>query len=206
MPPRGEHSRSELRALILAAAGEIAEADGLRGLTARAIAGRIGYSPGTLYNIFADLDDVVIQLNGATLDALHETLADVPSAGDPERDLLALARAYVGFARLRPRRWSLLFEHRAADGRAAPESHHRRIDQLLALVSAALAPLFPAGEARQRDHAARVLWTATQGITALAGAGKLARAESVDGLLRDLVTYHLRGIAASPTHPDFETD
>ena len=87
MPPRGEHSRSELRALILAAAGEIAEADGLRGLTARAIAGRIGYSPGTLYNIFADLDDVVIQLNGATLDALHETLAAVPTAGDPEQNV-----------------------------------------------------------------------------------------------------------------------
>ena len=83
MPPRGEHSRAELRALILSAAGEIAEAEGPRGLTARAIAGRIGYSPGTLYNVLADLDDVVLQLNADTLDALHARLADVRRAGVP---------------------------------------------------------------------------------------------------------------------------
>lgn len=63
---------------------------------------------------------------------------------------------------------------------------------------------FSPSEARQRDHAARVLWSATQGITALAGAGKLARAESVDGMLRGLIIYQLRGIAASSEHPDFE--
>ncbi len=204
MPPRGEHSRAELRALILDAAGAISEAEGLKGLTARAIASRIGYSPGTLYNVFDDLDDLVIQLNAGTLDALHRRLSQVPHEGDPERDILALARAYVGFARHRSHHWNLVFEHTPSDGRDLPEAYHQRIGQLLALVSAALAPLFPPGEERQRDHAARVLWSAAQGITALAGAGKLARAESVDGMLRDLVTYHLRGIAASPRHPDFE--
>ena len=203
MPPRGEHSRAELRALILSAAGEIAEAEGPRCLTARAIAGRIGYSPGTLYNVLADLDDVVLQLNADTLDALH---AGSPTSGAPEADLLALARAYVGFARERPRRWNLVFEHVVREGRDLPERQQNWIEALLALVSAALAPLFPPGEARQRDHAARVLWSATQGITALAGAGKLARVESVDGVLRGLVIYHLRGIAASAEHPDFETE
>ena len=37
MPPRGEHSPAELKALILRAAGDIADRDGIRGLTARAI-------------------------------------------------------------------------------------------------------------------------------------------------------------------------
>ena len=99
-----------------------------------------------------------------------------------------------------------MFEHVVREGRDLPERQQNRIEALLALVSAALAPLFPPGEARQRDHAARVLWSATQGITALAGAGKLARVESVDGVLRGLVIYHLRGIAASAEHPDFETE
>ncbi len=204
MPPRGEHSRTELKALILEAAGTIAESDGLRGLTARAIAQAIGYSPGTLYNMFTDLDDLVVQLNTETLDALHVRLAAVVPSGVPEADVLALARAYVGFARGRPRRWNLVFEHNPADGRELSEHQRARIEDLLALVATALEPLFPPSEARQRDHAARVLWSATQGITALAGAGKLARAESVDGMLRGLIIYQLRGIAASSEHPDFE--
>ena len=83
----------------------------------------------------------------------------------PEADLLALARAYVGFARERPRRWNLVFEHVVPEGRDVPERQQERIEALLTLVSAALAPLFPPGEARQRVHAARVLWSATQGIT-----------------------------------------
>ena len=205
MPPRGDHSRDELRALILAASRDIAEAKGLKGLTARAIAGRIGYSPGTLYNVFEDLDDVVVQLNAETLDDLFEVMRTVPRDADPETALLDLARAYVGFARERPRVWSLVFDHILPDGCELPDWYYERILRLLDIVSAALAPLFPLGEERLCDHSARVLWSATQGISSLAGAGKLARAESVDGLLRALVTYHVRGIRASDHHPDFES-
>lgn len=204
MPPRGEHSRDELRALVLAASREIAEAKGLKGLTARAIAGRIGYSPGTLYNLFEDLDDVVIHLNAETLDDLFGAMRAVPRDADPETALLDLARAYIGFARSRPRLWSLVFDHALPEGRELPPWYQERIPRLLDIVSAALAPLFPPGEERRRDHSARVLWSATQGIGALASAGKLVQAESVDGLLGALITYHVRGIRASDHHPDFE--
>ena len=47
MARRSDHSREELYDLALSAAREIAEAEGLRGLTARRIAEKIGYTPGS---------------------------------------------------------------------------------------------------------------------------------------------------------------
>ena len=44
--------------MAMAAAREIAEKEGLRGLTARRIAREIGYTVGTLYNLFDNLDDL----------------------------------------------------------------------------------------------------------------------------------------------------
>lgn len=204
MPPRGEHSRSELRELILAAARALAVEQGIKGLTARSIAGAIGYSPGTLYNVFEDLDDIVVQLNARTLGELYEVAKDLPPNADPEADLLVLARAYIGFVRARPRLWSVIFEHSLPEGQELPDWYFEKIQRLLGLISAALTPLFAPGEQKQRDHSARVLWYATQGISSLAGAGKLALAESVEGLLRALITYHVRGLRASEEHPDFE--
>ena len=60
MGRRADHSRDELFEMALSAAREIAEEDGLGGLTARRIAAKIGYSAGTLYNLFDDLDDLAL--------------------------------------------------------------------------------------------------------------------------------------------------
>jgi len=205
MPPRGEHSRAELQELILEAAQELAAEYGLKGLTARAIARRAGYSPGSIYNVFKDLDDVIVAMNGRTLDALYEHLKPLPGDPDPETAILALARAYIVFIRERPRLWSVLFEHTLPEEHELPDWFHERVQKLLGLISTALAPLFGPDEAQQRDHSARILWAATQGISSLASTGKLLQAESVGGMLRALVTYHVRGLRASEVHPDFAT-
>ena len=75
MARRADHSREELCEIAMQAAERIVETDGLRALTARNVADAIGYSPGTLYNLFANLDELILQLNGRTLDALHDRLA-----------------------------------------------------------------------------------------------------------------------------------
>ena len=62
MARRSDHSREELYVMALAAAREIAEKDGLRGLKARRISREIGYTVGTLYNVFSNLDDLIIHL------------------------------------------------------------------------------------------------------------------------------------------------
>ncbi|MEE8279445.1 MAG: TetR/AcrR family transcriptional regulator [Alphaproteobacteria bacterium] len=192
MARRSDHSRDELYEMALAAAREIAEAEGLRGLTARRVAAKIGYSAGTLYNLFENLDDLIVHLNGGTLDALYEALADARPDGEPEAALGAMARTYIGFTGAHPNLWNILFEHRLPEGQELPEGHHAKVRRLLGLLEGALAPLFPPGRERERLHSARVLWCGLHGICSLTSAG--ASPESATAMANSLVTNYVAGL------------
>ena len=196
MARRSDHTREELYRLALDAAWEIAEEEGLRGLTARRIAGKIGYSPGTLYNLFGNLDELIVRLNGRTLDALYEACAGARLEGEPEAALRALAGEYVRFTGEHPRLWSLLFEHHLPEGRQLPDWHHEKIMRLLGLAELALAPLFPPSRQDERRHSARVLWSSLHGMWSLESSGKLVATESVTSLMDSLITYYVAGLRA----------
>ncbi len=180
--------------MALAAAREIAVAEGLRGLTARRIAGRIGYSVGTLYQLFEDLDELIVHLHVTTLDALHEACTLAPRTGEPEADLRALARAYIDFTGEHPRLWNLLFEHRQPEGRPLPDWYQEKVARLMALVEAAIAPLYSPGRETERLHSARVLWSSLHGMCSVASAGKLAETESLAAMADSLVGNYVAGL------------
>src|SRR6266852_5031793 len=83
MGRRSTHTPQQLRELILDAAQEIIQVQGLAGLSAREIARRIEYSPGTIYNMFENLDDVVLHVEARVLDALDKRLSTVLADGVP---------------------------------------------------------------------------------------------------------------------------
>ena len=98
MARRSDHSREELHALALTAARRIVEAEGLRGLGARRVAREIGYTIGTIYNIFEDFDDLIDQMNSQTLDQLHQVCGRLEGEDEPATRLRRLADRYVGFS------------------------------------------------------------------------------------------------------------
>ncbi len=111
MGRRSVHSPEELRQLILDASQTIVERNGITGLSAREIARMIGYSPGTLYNIFENLDDVLLTLQVQLLGRIVDHLKRVPLGPDGEKNIDALTHAYVDFALVNRRMWNLLFAH-----------------------------------------------------------------------------------------------
>jgi AcrR family transcriptional regulator len=202
MGRRSSHTPQQLRALVLDAAQEIIEAQSLAGLSAREIARRIGYSPGTIYNIFANLDDVVLNVEARVLDALDRRLSealqgdgagDACNAGGPMR----IARAYLAFTQERPRLWNLLFEHHIPGGAQLPPWYRQKLEGLMAQVERALAPCFAPGSEADCQRAARALWAGVHGITSLATADKLSvvTAETAERLVDDLVATYLAGLA-----------
>src|SRR6478672_11581799 len=68
---RREHLRD---ALIDAAARTIAK-DGLSGLKARALADEVGCAVGAIYNVVADLDELVLLVNARTLAELESIMS-----------------------------------------------------------------------------------------------------------------------------------
>jgi AcrR family transcriptional regulator len=75
MGRRNDHSKEELERLILDNAYKIIGDEGLEALTARRLAKDIGYAPGTIYNLFHSMDDLILILQGKTLDHLYTLLS-----------------------------------------------------------------------------------------------------------------------------------
>ena len=198
MGRRSSHTPQQLRELILEAAYAIIETHGLAGLSAREIARRIGYSPGTIYNMFENLDDVVLRIEARVLDALDERLAAVLTEPLPERaKVQRLAQAYLGFTHEKPRLWNLLFEHHLPAGTELPDWYQQKLEVLLSRVEQAIAPLLPLAHELERKRAARVLWAGVHGITSLSTADKLSivTTEGAGRLVDDLVSTYLAGLA-----------
>jgi AcrR family transcriptional regulator len=202
MGRRSIHTAEELRELILKAATELIESDGLAGLSAREVARRIGYSPGTLYNVFDNLDDLVLTIEARLLDRLAARLAEVPSASSPQEQLQRLAETYLRFTSENPRLWNLLFEHHMPAGKDIPDWYRMKLDGLMARIEEALTPVMNSDPAA-RQRAARVLWAGVHGITSLSTADKLSNitSEAAGPLVHDLVSTYLAGLTIQrPDH------
>lgn len=200
MGRRSSHTPEQLRDLILEAAYAIIETHGLAGLSAREIARRIGYSPGTIYNMFSNLDDVVLRIEARVLDALNQRLAAVlAEAGSDREKVQRLAQAYLAFTHEKPKLWNLLFEHHLPAGAELPDWYQEKLEGLLARVEQGLAPLMPHVEETERKRAARVLWAGVHGITSLSTADKLSivTTEAAGSLVDDMVSTYLAGLSRS---------
>ncbi|MBI2720044.1 MAG: TetR/AcrR family transcriptional regulator [Rhizobiales bacterium] len=201
MARRSDHSRDELTRMALAAARKIIAKQGLRGLSTRQIAAGIGYSPGTLYQLFEDLDDLILHINAATLDGLIEACRDVDLAAGPEAALEELARRYISYVGNNRGLWNAVFEHSLPEGRIAPDWLRERTRSLLGLAERAIAPLFQESEEAARRHEAQVLWASLYGIAALATAGKLPPGESPETMVQSLVQNSVAGLRSRRARP-----
>jgi AcrR family transcriptional regulator len=197
MGRRSIHTPDELRELIIEAGTQIIEQDGLEGLSAREIAKRIGYSPGTLYNIFENLDDLLLTIEARLLDGLAQHIAEQDPSGPPDERLQRLLTAYFAYAQQKPKLWNLLVEHRVPIGAKVPDWYREKLDGLLTPIDTALAPLLPGVDAKRRSQAARTLWAGVHGMTSLS-TNKLSHVTARSGatLVDDLVSNYIAGLTA----------
>ena len=200
MGRRSVHTADELRELILEASTDLIKETGYTGLSAREIARRINYSPGTLYNVFENLDDLVLTIEGRLLDQLLAALSESVANADPRERVHRLAARYLKFTHENPRLWNLLFEHHLPSGREVPAWYQQKLESLLGEVERALAPLMSGMDPQAIRRSARVLWSGVHGITSLSTADKLSiiPRDSASGLLDDLIGTYLAGLRASP--------
>ena len=198
MGRRSLHTAEELRELIISASTSLIRESGLGGLSAREIARRINYSPGTLYNSFENLDDLVLTIEGRLLDDLLTALAAVPAGGEPRERVHRLANCYLDFAARNPKLWNLLFEHNIPASQGVPESYRQMFEALMGTIEDALRPLSGELGAEDIKRAARVLWAGVHGIASLSAADKQSVIDPGDAsaLVDDLVRTYLSGLKA----------
>ncbi|MEW8029767.1 MAG: TetR/AcrR family transcriptional regulator [Candidatus Thiodiazotropha sp.] len=196
MGRRGEHSKLEIECMALEAAETIIENEGYAGLSARKVASAIGYTVGSLYFVFRNLDELLLRINGRTLDQLYAVLIDaVTDCRFPQQCVFALGAAYVDFATRHPHRWRLIFEHQPRDEDLSTEINKEKVECIYELVEKQLKAIV----ARPDEEivlSARALWNGVHGIAAMT----LIRnpydeaAQSAHQLSMNLVSHYLTGL------------
>jgi AcrR family transcriptional regulator len=200
MARRSEHSKEQIRDMALDAAEQIVEDQGLTGLSARKIAKQIGYTVGTLYLVFRNLDDLILHVNSRTLDALFAKMQDsLQKCRTPRTCVLAMGRAYVDFATENPKLWNMVFEHQLPEGEEVPYWFVDKVNNMFRLVQLQLTPLLENQSEKKIDLVSNTLWCGVHGICSLAVTGKLeiSDAESIHVLTDSLINNYLAGIAST---------
>lgn len=176
-----DQRRDKLRHRLLEAAERRIAGDGLQALKARDIAAEAGCSVGQIYNVYPDLDGLIIAVNGRTLDDLDERLTAVkgPDGADPVAEaraaLAAQAQAYLDFARHNSNRWRAVFEHRLARPRALPAWYREQQARLFSHVDRPLRTLLPDLAPADRAALGRSIFSAVHGIVWLGLEERLGR-------------------------------
>jgi AcrR family transcriptional regulator len=170
--PKAVTRRRKLRDDLIAAAEATIAAEGLHGLKARELATKVGCAVGAIYNVFTDLDDLVLAVNALTLEQLEKTLTVASDHGADAtasaiKELTHLALGYTDYAAAHTRRWRALFDHRLAEGRDMPAWYAANLSRLFAYVEQPLGQLAPALSAAERTLVARSLFSAVHGIVVI---------------------------------------
>lgn len=204
MARRADHSREELKELILNAAWDIIGREGFENMTARRIASDIGYAPGTIYNLFESMDEIHLQINGRTLDALYKVLMS-KKCNDPSKPIVQnvkmMAALYGEFSKKYNSYWLMLFNHSLPEGRQELAWYQEKIDLLFSPLENLLMPIFSAGQGQKRKIAARALWASVHGLCFLQQTGKIpligGKAVAAEEMSSYLIDSFIEGIEKS---------
>ena len=147
---------------------------GYAGLTARKIALDIGYTVGTLYHNFKNLDDIVLHVNARTLDDLYDALrAACERHSEAQQRVMAIGRAYIDFAFKNRHRWNAIYDIPVYKETPVPDWYRARVTRSLEYVAIQLAPLVKEVSPQQLRKSAYVIWCGVHGMCVLSVGHKL---------------------------------
>ena len=197
MARRKDHTREQLKELAVAAGREQIIKQGFSKFSAREVAREIGYTIGTIYNVFGSYDDFILHINAETLDQWYTEMAEQVKRAKGDKPK-ALAKFYIEFSKENYNLWLTLFEHHMPEGAKLPDWYETKMLRLFGLVEQVILPEV-GNNSKIAQQTAKVLWSGIHGIANLAHTGKLAivGTESADKLAELLVENYMAGLKAT---------
>lgn len=173
MGRRSDHTRDELEGLIVEAGHALLAELGFARFSAREVAKRVGYSVGTIYNVFGSLDALLVAINTRTFvlwaDHLRARLAE---AGDDR--IRALVEGYFAFANEHRNLWMAIYDHRLPDDMPMPEDNARKRAELTRIVAVEIAAALPRVDTARVESLTYSLVAAVHGHCSFALTGTFA--------------------------------
>lgn len=170
MATRAEARRSALReTLIDIAEAQIAQ-DGIGAIKARGLAQAAQCSVGAIYNVFDDLEDIVIAVNGRTFENLgRHVAAALEGKADlaPTDRLIVMSYAYLDYAAEHPLSWRALFDLRMSTDMQVPDWYLQELARLFSYIDGPVQECFPQMPAAEVGLMTRALFSSVHGIVLL---------------------------------------
>jgi len=169
MPSRQER-REELRTTLIDVAERTVIASGVQTVRARDLAAEAGCAVGAIYNVFDDLTELLMAVNGRTFQRLGATVSGAVASADtddPEQVLITMGHAYLGFASENTNVWRALFDLEMSTDQDVPTWYLEELGHLFGLISAPLAKLNPGLTAAEIDTLTRAVFSSVHGIVLL---------------------------------------
>ncbi len=164
MGRRSDHSREELREIIISAGHRQMLEVGFSHFSAREVAKRVGYSIGTLYNVFGSYDGLILAINGRTLDLWRDHLETrLRAVEDGDNRLTAAINAYFEFAIFNRHAWTALYDFRLPDDIDPPDRYREKVAAIMTVVEREIAAALPTGRRTDAPALTRSLLATVHG-------------------------------------------
>lgn len=178
MARRSDHSRPELKALILEQAHAHMAEVGFTEFSAREVARRIGYSIGTIYNVYGSLGRLIAAVNTHTFAIWADALETALAKGGEDR-IATLVDGYFRFARRHHRLWHAIYQHLPSGPDLDDEQAEVR-GRLTGVVAREVAAVLPAHRRDEAQAITRSLVALVHGHCAFELSGSYALMGSED--------------------------
>lgn len=169
---RREIAREKLKQRVIRAGRKIMNEVGIADFNIRQVAGKVGYSTGTLYNVFKDFNEIILHVNAATLDEMKKYVEDKLDPKLKEEEAIKqLARLYIDFATKNHNSWGALFDYRLPLKQKLPYWYKEKIEELFSIIERVLTKFIKKKSEASRQ--AKLIWATVHGIGALGLTEKL---------------------------------
>lgn len=158
--------------IILEGHRQLAEV-GFSRFSAREVAKRIGYSIGTLYNVFGTHDRLIVAINTRTFQLWADHLRARLESAQGDR-IRTLVEGYFSFARENPNLWMAIYDHRLPPGATIPPEYEAERGELTEIVTKEVAAALPESARADAPRLARSLIATVHGHCTFAVNGTFA--------------------------------
>tara|TARA_R110000772_G_scaffold84964_3_gene178918 strand:- start:315 stop:1016 length:702 start_codon:yes stop_codon:yes gene_type:complete len=192
---RSEHSTDQIKELAIASACKLIIENGNDGFKARSVAKEMGYTVGTLYYTFGNMEQLRYHVCGSILDNFFTFTNEQL---DKKKDRLTfMLIQYVKFSQNHQNLWTFLFSYDTPPKEKLPDWYSQKLKTLFSQLQASFYPYTNGKAAAVR--ALRVLWAGVHGICVFSLNGRLALYgdNNPETLAKHLLKTYLDGLKKS---------
>ncbi|MBT5483350.1 MAG: TetR/AcrR family transcriptional regulator [Gammaproteobacteria bacterium] len=205
MARRSDHTQEQLKNLIITGSIKLITEIGPSAFGTRAIAKEIGYSFGTIYHLYGNLEVLRYHVKGRILDNWYEELASGMGMVSQQDKAKFLVSTYIELSEQQRFLWAFVFAMPSGSKESAPDWYIEKVENLFSLVIDAFEPITQ--DRNEAEIAARAMWPSIHGICVLAMSHKLemVSTEPSKKLALDLLDIYMTGLKNIDRDPEMFT-